>query len=183
MAVVINAKIDLVRDCLLQGCNNPVVRTKLSDVQIQMLVFSDIENGCTRVVRGGKKCKYWNLHTAVMSNCSLIATQNSHAKKQSLSGSHTSRRWAPTRKSCTTKPQNEKWEEAIFLQILELTCCSHVGLFVDSHPKFTCQTQSISGSHTWAQANKTFEFLNNTSGDKKKENMCWRGTYVLFRWK
>jgi len=27
------------------------------------------------------------------------------------------------------------------LQILELTNCSHCGLFVDSHPKFTCQTQ------------------------------------------
>jgi len=34
------------------------------------------------------------------------------------------------------------------LQILELTPCSHVGLFVDSHPKFTFQTQSISRSHT-----------------------------------
>jgi len=34
------------------------------------------------------------------------------------------------------------------LQTLELTICSNVGLFVDSHPKFTCQTQSISGSHT-----------------------------------
>jgi len=35
------------------------------------------------------------------------------------------------------------------MQILELTSCSHPGVFVDSHPKFTCQTQSISGSHTW----------------------------------
>jgi len=33
------------------------------------------------VVRGGQKnCKYWNLHPVVMSDCSLIATQKSHAK-------------------------------------------------------------------------------------------------------
>jgi len=32
------------------------------------------------------------------------------------------------------------------MQILELTSCSHVELFVDSHPKFTCQTQKISVS-------------------------------------
>ena len=69
------------------------------------------------------------------------------------------------------------------LQILELTPCSHVELFVDSHPKFTCQTQSISGSHTWAWANTTFEFLNSTSGNKKWQSVCWRGTYDLFRWK
>jgi len=84
-----------------------------------------------------------------MSDSPLIATRNEHAKTQYISGSHTSHTWAPTNKSCTTKPQNEKWEEAIFLQILELTYCSHFGLFVDSHPKFTCQTQSISVSHTW----------------------------------
>jgi len=35
------------------------------------------------------------------------------------------------------------------MQILELTRCSHVGLFVDSHPEFTCPKQSISVSHTW----------------------------------
>ena len=40
-------------------------------------------------------------------------------------------------------------------KILELTRCSHVGLFVDGHPKFTCQTQYISGSHTWAPTNKS----------------------------
>jgi len=97
-----------------------------------------------------------------------------------------SMRWAPANKSCTTKPQNEKWEEAIFLQILELTSCSHVGLFVHSHPKVTCQTQEISGSHTsrrWARANKTLEFLSSTSGNKKRKSVCWRGTYGLFRWK
>ena len=31
-----------------------------------------------------------------------------------------SMRWTPTNKSCTTKPQNEKWEEATFLQICNL---------------------------------------------------------------
>ena len=41
--------------------------------------------------------------------------------------------------SCERRPKT--------LQILELTPCSHVGLFVDSHPKFTCQKHSISGSH------------------------------------
>ena len=35
------------------------------------------------------------------------------------------------------------------LQILELTNCTYVRLFVDSHPKFTCPKQSISGSHIW----------------------------------
>ena len=33
------------------------------------------------VVRGGQKnCKYWNLRPVVMSDCSFIATRNSHAK-------------------------------------------------------------------------------------------------------
>ena len=30
------------------------------------------------------------------------------------------------------------------MQIFELTNYSHVGLFVDSHPKFTCPKQSVS---------------------------------------
>jgi len=30
--------------------------------------------------RRQKNCKYWNLHAVVMSDCSLIATRNSHAK-------------------------------------------------------------------------------------------------------
>ena len=39
------------------------------------------------VVRGGQKnCKYCNLHPVVMSDCSLIATRNSHAKHNKLVG-------------------------------------------------------------------------------------------------
>ena len=34
--------------------------------------------------RRQKNCKYWNLHAVVMSNCSLIATRNSHAKHNQL---------------------------------------------------------------------------------------------------
>ena len=34
------------------------------------------------------------------------------------------------------------------MQIFELTHYSHVALFVDSHPKFTCPKKKISGSHT-----------------------------------
>jgi len=40
------------------------------------------------------------------------------------------------------------------------------------HPKFTCQTQSISASHisrTWARANKTFEFLSKHKWKQKEE--------------
>ena len=33
-----------------------------------------------RSERRQKKIKYWNLHAVVMSNCSLIAIRNSHAK-------------------------------------------------------------------------------------------------------
>ena len=31
-----------------------------------------------------KNCKYWNLQAVVMSDCSLIATRNSHAKHKKL---------------------------------------------------------------------------------------------------
>ena len=34
--------------------------------------------------RRQKNCKYWNLHTVVMSDCSLIATRNSYAKHKKL---------------------------------------------------------------------------------------------------
>ena len=30
---------------------------------------------------------------------------------------------------------------------------------------------------------RLLNFSASTSGNKKKENVCWRGTYVLFRWK
>ena len=82
-----------------------------------------------------------------------------------------STRWAPTNKSCTSKTQNEKWKEAFYLQILELTRCSHVGLFVDSHPKVTCQTQEISGSHTWAPTNK--------SCTSQTQNVKWEEAFYL----
>jgi len=36
--------------------------------------------------RRQKNGKYWNLHAVVMSDCSLIATQNSHAKHNQLVG-------------------------------------------------------------------------------------------------
>jgi len=36
--------------------------------------------------RRKKNCKYWNLHAVVMSDCSLIATRNSHAKHNKLVG-------------------------------------------------------------------------------------------------
>ena len=40
------------------------------------------------VVTGGQKnCKYWNLHAVVMSDCSFIATRNSHAKHNKSVGS------------------------------------------------------------------------------------------------
>jgi len=48
----------------------------------------------------------------------------------------------------------------------------------------TCQQKQVSHvSNTWARANKTFEFLSSTSGNKKRKSVCWRDTYVLFRWK
>ena len=56
--------------------------------------------------RSQKSYKYWNLHAAVMSDYTLIATRNSHAKTQEISGSHTSRRWAPTKHSCISKTWN-----------------------------------------------------------------------------
>jgi len=47
------------------------------------------------VVRGGQKnFKHWNLLAVIMSDYSFIATRNSHAKTQEISGSHPSRRWA-----------------------------------------------------------------------------------------
>ena len=33
-----------------------------------------------------KNCKYWNLHTIIMSDSSLIATRNSHAQNNYLVG-------------------------------------------------------------------------------------------------
>ena len=103
------------------------------------------------VVRGGpKNRKYWNLHAVVMSDCSLIATQNSHAKNNisvvriPRGAEHRQSRVAHQRHDISSERRSKKFK------ILELTACSHVGLFVHSHPKFTCQTQSISGLHTWA---------------------------------
>ena len=69
------------------------------------------------------------------------------------------------------------------LQILELTPCSHVELIVDSHPKFICQTQEISGSHTWATTKETFEFQSNFKCKQKKERRALKSTYILFKWK
>ena len=62
-----------------------------------------------------------------------------------LTVSHVSNTWAPTNKSCTSKTQNEKWKEAFYLQILELTCCSYVELFVDSHPKSHAKHNQLAG--------------------------------------
>ena len=95
--------------------------------------------------------------------------------------SHVSDTWAPTNKSCTIK-----WEVRggnFFLQILELTGCSHAGLFVDSHPKVTCQTQEISGRIPERGQTRLLSYSASTSGNKKRKGVCWRGTYELFRWK
>ena len=74
--------------------------------------------------RRQKNIKYRNLRPVVMSDCSLIATRNSHAEhKKSV------------------------------VRILERG-----------------QTRLLNFSATQC-------------GNKKKENVYWRGTYVLFRWK
>ena len=71
-----------------------------------------------------KNCKYWNLHSVVMSDCSLIATRNSHAKHNKS---------------------------------------------VDGIPE-RGQTRLLSYSAS-------------TSGNENRKGVCWRGTYILFRWK
>jgi len=92
--------------------------------------------------------KYWNLRPVVISDCSLIATRKSHAKHKKSVGripcgsEHQQIRVAHQRHEISSERRSKK------SQILELTICSHVGVFIDSHPKFTCQTQEISGSHT-----------------------------------
>ena len=97
-----------------------------------------------------KSYKYWNLQAVVMSDYSLIATRNSHAKHNKSVDR------IPEHRQTRVAHQRHKMrsEKDFFVQILQLTCCSHVGLFVDSHPTFTCQTQSISGSHTWAPTSR-----------------------------
>jgi len=49
-----------------------------------------------------KNCKYWNLHAEVTSNCSLIATQNSHAKHNESVGRIPEHQ---QKKSCTSKDE------------------------------------------------------------------------------
>ena len=65
-----------------------------------------------------------------------------------------SMRWAQTKNSLHKIQQLMSEIRQKKLQILELTCCKDVPSCVHSHPKFTCQTQSISGSHTWAPTSK-----------------------------
>ena len=89
-----------------------------------------------RSERSEKSYKYWNLHSVVMSDYSLIATRNSHAKHNQSVGRIPERgqgRVAHQRHEMSSERESKK------LQILELTRCSHVGLYVDSHPKCTCQ--------------------------------------------
>ena len=93
----------------------------------------------------------------------LTACTNTHDRLKVRNTSRTcqkiikplSLRWATTKEELHIKGMKWVAKGVKKLQRLELTRCSHVGLFVDSHPKFTCQTQSISGSHTWARANNS----------------------------
>ena len=56
------------------------------------------------VVRGGQKnCEYWNLHPVVMSDCSFIATRNSHAKHNKSVGRIPRGAERGQKKSCTSK--------------------------------------------------------------------------------
>jgi len=84
-----------------------------------------------------------NLQTVVRSDFWLIATHNSHAKHNESVVAYLAYKGLVT--------------GGMKLQKIELTFCSHVELFVDSNPKFTCQIQSISGLHTsrtWGSTSK-----------------------------
>ena len=97
--------------------------------------------------------------------------------------SHVSNTWAPTKEELHIKGMQRLVRVGQNLQILELTGCSHAGLFVNSQPRFTCPKQPISGSHTWARVIRLLRYSVNTSGNENRKGVCWRGTYVLFRWK
>jgi len=143
------------RPVVMPQCS--LIATRNSHAKHNQSVGRIPERGQTRVARQRHKMrserrqlfwKYWNLHPVVMSDCSFIATRNSHAKHNKLVGripripELRQSRVAHQRHEISSENRTKK------LQILELTRCSHVGLFVDSHPKVTCQTQEISGSHT-----------------------------------
>jgi len=68
-----------------------------------------------RSERSEKSHKYWNLHAVVMSDCSLIATRNSHAKqKKSVDRTHT---WARANK--TVVSEQSKVEMQIKMRVLK----------------------------------------------------------------
>jgi len=122
------------------------------------------------------QCKYWNLRPVVMPECSLIATRNSHATHNKSVGripEHRQSRVSHQSHEMSSERRSKK------LQILELTSCSHVGLFVDSRPKFTCQTQEISGSHTSRPDKQDSCFRAIKSGNAKK-NACVEEALTIY---
>ena len=62
------------------------------------------------------------------------------------------------------------------MQILELTNCIHVGLFVDSHPKFTCQNTINQWVAYLAARSTGKKELSTVKGEEEEDyntGQCW----------
>jgi len=129
------------------------------------------------------QCKYWNLRPVVMPECSLIATRNSHAKHNKSVVRIPEHRQAKDyyakdyKRSCfgsEIKGRNSR----------NLTSCTNTNdrLKVRNTSRI-CQKTIKPLSTRWARANKPFEFLSKHKWNQKRQSVCWRGTYALFRWK
>jgi len=121
-------------------------------------------------------CKYWNLHPVVMSDCSLIATRNAHAKHNQLVG---------------RIPRIAEVRQMRLLSLWAIEsgnktrkeCAEHLHtIFDESIHEFrpTCQVTQVSHvSHTWALTKKSCTSKGMQWEVKGGKTIANIGTYTL----